>query len=303
MLSSLHSRSLSRQRTRSVGRSAGSSRSVSSAQHNRSSSGGGHEVVLGVPSTHKSNQITAISRRKMPVGQKFDLKTGRCKKHPSIILAKKSAFSKGWEMVKDECLLCNEAKKQQHKQYKSARGIEDQSRKSNDSHTTLIKKSTTESNHDIFLASVATTFTTCAAITTEGASEVEEPCHRSSYEGLVAAVKDTPPARVCRMPYTTPWGEIGWYTGTVNSRGIPNGQGRMRTKTGNMIEGKWTDGYSDDENLLRRNGKMKSGFGAKNDVGSAVRWASVPPASLGLVPNVGVLSNFSHGHPPRQCLP
>jgi hypothetical protein len=106
------------------------------------------------------------------------------------------------------------------------------------------------------------------------------------------------------MPYTTPWGEVGWYTGMVNSRGIPNGQGRMRTKTGNIIEGKWTDGYSDDEKLGRRSGKMTGGFTPKstpwNDDqsrggGSAVWSAPVASVSSGQVTTVGMMSSHSPG--------
>jgi hypothetical protein len=67
------------------------------------------------------------------------------------------------------------------------------------------------------------------------------------------------------MPYTTSWGESGWYTGEVNSDGRPQGRGRLRTKTGNVIGGMWSNGYSDDNNLERRKGKMQSGFDMKRD--------------------------------------
>mmetsp|Transcript_27030 Transcript_27030/g.49129 ORF Transcript_27030/g.49129 Transcript_27030/m.49129 type:complete len:225 (+) Transcript_27030:1-675(+) len=66
--------------------------------------------------------------------------------------------------------------------------------------------------------------------------------------------------RVSRMPYTTPWGESGWYTGEVDSSSRkPHGHGRMRCKTGNQIEGEWTNGYSLE--FLEKNGRLKSGFG------------------------------------------
>jgi hypothetical protein len=67
------------------------------------------------------------------------------------------------------------------------------------------------------------------------------------------------------MPYTTSWGESGWYTGEVNSDGKPQGRGRLRTKTGNVIGGMWSNGYSDDNNLERRKDKMQSGFDMKRD--------------------------------------
>jgi hypothetical protein len=80
-----------------------------------------------------------------------------------------------------------------------------------------------------------------------------------------AASDDTSPVRVSRMPYTTSWGESGWYTGEVNSDGKPQGRGRLRTKTGNVIGGMWSNGYSDDNNLERRKDKMQSGFDMKRD--------------------------------------
>jgi hypothetical protein len=64
---------------------------------------------------------------------------------------------------------------------------------------------------------------------------------------------------VQKMPYTTPWGESGWYTGEVNDGGKPHGQGRMRIKTGNIVDGNWINGYS--EEYLEKQKRMKSGFG------------------------------------------
>ena len=309
VLSALRPRSSSRQRAGSVGR-AGSSRSASLAQHGgsqASASGvGAYEGVISISeqglvlSTNQNNRIAGFLRGAEPDTQKFDLKTGRCKKHPSILLAKKSKFSNGWDIIKVECPLCYEARKKQHRQDKSGRGNADQNRKFNDSHPSLCEKK---------IAPVTAT-STFPNKTAEGCSEIEAP-HRHcseltdhSFEDSVAAAKDTSSLRVARMPYTTPWGEVGWYTGMVDSRGIPNGQGRMRTKTGNIIEGKWTDGYSDDEKLERRSGKMKGGFAPKstpwNDDqrrggGSAVWSAPVPSVSPGQVTTVGMMLNHSPG--------
>jgi hypothetical protein len=106
--------------------------------------------------------------------------------------------------------------------------------------------------------------------TTEGGCKIEVPCHHSSrltdhsFENSAAAAKDTAFVRVARLPYTTPRGKVGWYTGMVDSCSVPNGQGRMCTKTGNIIEGKWTDGYSDNEKLERRSSKMRGGFASRS---------------------------------------
>jgi len=304
VLTSLRSRSLSRarsssrQRSGSVGR-VGSSTSASLAQYEGSSASGGDnggelsssEQGLML-STNQINRVAGFLRGALPDTETFDWKTGRCKKHPSIILAKKSTFRKGWDIIKVECPLCYEARKKHHRQDKSGRGDADQHRKFNDS------------------SAIVSATSTFATKTTEGGSEIEE--HRRcsertnhSFEDSVSAAKDTTSTvRVARMPYTTPWGEVGWYTGMVNSRGIPNGQGRMRTKTGNVIEGKWTDGYSDDEKLGRRSGKMTGGFAPKstpwNDDqqrggGSAVWSAPVASVSPGKVTTVGMMSSHSPG--------
>ncbi len=65
--------------------------------------------------TNQNNQVIGFARGALPDTQKFDLKTGWCKKHPSIILAKKSKFSKGWDILTVECLLCYEGRKNQHR--------------------------------------------------------------------------------------------------------------------------------------------------------------------------------------------
>mmetsp|Transcript_415 Transcript_415/g.592 ORF Transcript_415/g.592 Transcript_415/m.592 type:complete len:94 (+) Transcript_415:2-283(+) len=46
------------------------------------------------------------------------------------------------------------------------------------------------------------------------------------------------------MPYKTPWGKSGWYSGEVDDNGIPNGTGRMRYKDGDRYDGLWIQGYS-----------------------------------------------------------
>mmetsp|Transcript_26158 Transcript_26158/g.33515 ORF Transcript_26158/g.33515 Transcript_26158/m.33515 type:complete len:152 (+) Transcript_26158:131-586(+) len=63
---------------------------------------------------------------------------------------------------------------------------------------------------------------------------------------------------VSRMLYTTPMGETGWYTGEVDVEGNPDGNGRMRLKTGHSFEGERSHGCREDLNLIR----MKSGFTA-----------------------------------------
>ena len=63
---------------------------------------------------------------------------------------------------------------------------------------------------------------------------------------------------VSKMPFTTPWGDAGWYSGEVNESGKPNGKGRMSFKNGNMHEGMWANGYSDQ--YLESSDLMTRGF-------------------------------------------
>ena len=78
---------------------------------------------------------------------------------------------------------------------------------------------------------------------------------------MAAEASDSPrPSRVSRMPFTTPWGESGWYTGQVDPNGRPHGQGRMRYRTGKQYDGEWTGGYSAE--YLENQSRMRSGFGS-----------------------------------------
>ncbi|KAL7518355.1 hypothetical protein ACHAWX_003191 [Stephanocyclus meneghinianus] len=51
-------------------------------------------------------------------------------------------------------------------------------------------------------------------------------------------------ARVLNMPYTTPLGEFGWYSGDVNEFGKPHGQGTLRSTAGQTTQAiVWYHGY------------------------------------------------------------
>ena len=63
--------------------------------------------------------------------------------------------------------------------------------------------------------------------------------------------------RVSKMPYKTPWGKSGYYSGEVTN-GIPNGTGRMRFKNGDQYDGRWMCGYS--EQFLEKSRRTKRGF-------------------------------------------
>lgn len=204
--------------------------------------GGAPGVARGVsPHSNKKSQKL-----------KFDLKTGRCKTHPSIILARKSKFNKGWDVLR-ECPLCCE-------QSKVNSGGDDQE------FAEISKK-----KMNAFLHGNSASFDSSPR---NFVQESNKPNNECGGKGPRRHATPEPPhprdkphpdicpgevSRVSRMPYTTPWGESGRYTGEVNRSGKPHGQGRMRAKNGNQIEGEWIDGYSAE--FLERRGRMKSGFG------------------------------------------
>ena len=207
------------------------------------------------PKLHSSGRVANVkanvSSSEASKKLKFDKKTGRCKYHPSVILAKKSKFSKGWDIIKDGCPFCIEARSE-----------------SNDQFGEISKKKMSA------LLGGAPIDTTKAYPPVESydasKSETSDRSKRhkpSSHKQQAQVVDSYPqkedasrvPERVSRMPYTAPWGESGWYTGEVNSSGKPHGNGRMRCKTGRSIEGEWTNGYS--EEFLENKGRIKSGFG------------------------------------------
>ena len=203
-------------------------------------------------SSGRANVKANVSSSEASKKLKFDKKTGRCKYHPSVILAKKSKFSKGWDIIKDGCPFCIEARSETSDQFGE-----------------ISKKMMSAL---LGGAPVDTTKAYPSPVESYDASKSEtsdrSKRHKSSsHKQQVQVVDSYPrkedgsrvPERVSRMPYTAPWGESGWYTGEVNSSGKPHGNGRMRCKTGKSIGGEWTNGYS--EEFLENKGRIKSGFG------------------------------------------
>jgi len=243
-------------------------------------------ATLGPNKTKKSStKIENVSASELSKKHlAFDKKTGRCKYHPSIILAKKSPFAKGWDIIKDTCPFCAEAKSSAEDQFGEI------SKKMNKllggQGNSLKSYTASESN--------------------EGISSSEKRRHKSpSQKQAIVEGNFTAPEtnRVSRMPYTAPSGECsGWYTGEVNSHGKPHGNGRMRCKTGRSIEGEWYQGESLD--YLEKKGRIKAGFGTnvapwKEDprvASSSVESGQQPSSNQQVV----MSSQQYQGPPPQQ---
>ena len=180
---------------------------------------------------------------------KFDKKTGRCKKHPSIVMAKKSAFRSGsWEVVR-KCPFCSESKDDpEHKFDEDTKGRMDN-----------LLKDGQDFNGDASMSQ----FSKKSEAKTRGNNRKgnSTPSKQNVIDAIPEGLREKN-ASVSRMLYTTPMGEPGWYTGEVDSDEQPHGYGRMRYKTGNSYEGEWIHGYAENhsENLSRM--KLKSGFGS-----------------------------------------
>jgi len=234
-------------------------------------------------STCKNENVSASELSKKHLA--FDKKTGRCKYHPSIILAKKSPFTKGWDIIKDSCPFCAEAKSSAEDQFGEI-SKKKMNKLLGGQGNSLKSYATPESN--------------------EGISR-EKRRHKSpsQKQAIVEGTFTAPETnRVSRMPYTAPSGECsGWYTGEVNSHGKPHGNGRMRCKTGRSIEGEWYQGESLD--YLEKKGRIKAGFGTnvapwKEDprllASSSVESGQQPPSNQQVV----MSSQQYQGPPPQQ---
>ena len=198
----------------------------------------------------------------------FDKKTGRCKKHPSIILAKKSTFRSGsWEIIKKNgCPFCAEAMVDSVLNEVEQYFDEDTKTKME----RLLKGGRDNSGEG---SSSSQPPRRSRKVDARKTSSSRGGNSTPSNEHIIESI---PPEgvqgrKVSKLPYTTPIGEAGWYTGEVDSEGIPHGYGRMRFRTGHSYEGEWNHGYS--ETHMDNLNRIKSGFGSNkaawNQSGSA----------------------------------
>jgi len=216
----------------------------------------------------------------------FDKKTGRCKKHPSIILAKKSTFRSGsWEIIKKNgCPLCSEARVDSDLD-ELGQGFDEDTKKKME---ILLKGGRDDGS-----------FYSNPTLSNQQIIDSIPP------EGLRGR-------KVSKLHYTTPLGETGWYTGEVDSEGIPHGHGRMRFKTGHSYEGEWNHGYSEVhmDNLNR----IKSGFGSnkaawkQSEIAPSVRKAAAAggvktPDAAKLMSTSGAMYQYQQRSPHQGYSP
>jgi len=240
-------------------------------------------------------------------GARFDKNSGRCVHHPSIIVARKKPFAKGWDMVREGCPLCMDKKDQDQQESSRPRGSkgidellapsrqmtykwskpadtnnseripgvdEFMASANNLNNTNNLRRSFSEANqgssgdkntkyaNELFQAAGALFEYESSGVPSNGKSCVQPPLTKNSLRPRRSSNENpryNPQAYshpgtnnsdpngysiVSKMPYTTPWGESGWYSGLVNEAGIPSGKGRMRFKDGSQHDGVWANGYS-----------------------------------------------------------
>ncbi|KAL3800169.1 hypothetical protein HJC23_001090 [Cyclotella cryptica] len=229
------------------------------------------------------------SKKRNPARPKYD-KNGRCLRHPSVIVAKKKPFAKGWDIIRN-CPRCSmESSDHDLNELSSSSnqiaadyciGVDEILAPSNRKYDWQASSSFTssasfESNEvkriegvdDFFAASKALRSATSlseAASRAIRSGNVDRPSmgrgsvgkSRNSFH-VDERPRNARASVVSKMPYKTPWGESGWYTGEVNEFGVPNGNGRMRFKSGYQHDGQWANGYS--EQYLDNCGRTKRGF-------------------------------------------
>jgi len=217
----------------------------------------------------------------------FDKKTGRCKKHPSVLLAKKSTFRPGtWEIIKKNgCPFCAEAKADSDLD-EVGQGLDKDTKRKMD----LLLKGGQDISGD--------------TSSPQWSRKADSRKTSSLRGGTIGNGNSTAPnqhvidtipreglrgKKVSRLLYTTPMGETGWYTGEVDFEGKPHGNGRMRYKTGHSYEGEWIHGFGEVhmENLNR----IKSGFGTnkaawkQSEIAPSVRKTATGASTLSSSPS------------------
>ncbi|KAL9179951.1 hypothetical protein ACHAXT_007921 [Thalassiosira profunda] len=218
--------------------------------------------------SEKGSKMSPTAAKKNAVRPKFDTKTGRCKKHPSVLMAKKSRFNRGWDVLKDTCPYCSKGK---------AAPMEEDSPEFSE----ISKKKMEALLHG---RNAGVDGPNCQSFLSRDRNNA---CGAKSRTANRAPQTQSGTGRVSRMPYTTPWGEAGWYSGEVDSSRRPHGEGRMRYKTGKHYEGEWIDGYSSE--FLENQDRMRSGFGT-----NVAKWKETERSK---VPNPGYPGQYQTAPP------
>jgi ssDNA-binding Zn-finger/Zn-ribbon topoisomerase 1 len=206
---------------------------------------------------------------------KYD-KNGRCLKHPSIIIARKKPFGKGWEMTKSGCPHCSSMNASDQELNGSSNNVAaDYCISVDELLAPSGKKFDWTTGNEKRIAGVDDFLATSKALRASTSLSEAASLARSNFTNPSSTSKcisnrgsqqpdesarSSGLAIVSKMPYKTLWKQEGWYSGEVNEFGVPHGCGRMRMKNGDQHTGQWLNGYS--EQYLENQNKMKRGFGS-----------------------------------------
>ena len=159
---------------------------------------------------------------------------GRCVRHPSVIVARRKPFGRGWQKLPGGCRECSDGEKGGGGRGSDGRGADDDSGGGSDG-----------GNGNGRVGGLRSSLTGLGGKSyssrsgPRGRDGEKEPLTPSSKTDAGSL------AHVHRMPYKTPWGEEGVYTGQVTRGGVPHGTGKMRFDDGGKHVGRWSRGYSE----------------------------------------------------------
>ncbi|KAL3793337.1 hypothetical protein HJC23_003847 [Cyclotella cryptica] len=153
---------------------------------------------------------------------------GRCVKHPHVRLRKKKIFGRGWKVLMSACPDCCV---DELRRIKSEASKKNSTLKSNSTVEQVTKKVLPRSS----INDKESDDTASLSTSSQGSVNMDQVVP-------VVAKKDQEGIFVKNMMWTDINGRRGAYTGEVDAKFIPNGQGSMMYEDGTVNEGEWKHG-------------------------------------------------------------
>jgi predicted nucleic acid-binding Zn-ribbon protein len=151
-------------------------------------------------------------------------KKGRCVKHPHVRLRKKKILGRGWKVLMSACPDCCVDELRRIKMEAANKKAAEAKNPAPQPVKTALRSSLLKDNSDD-TASLSTS--------SHGSDEMNQ---------VDVVQKENEGIFVKNMKWTDVKGRRGSYTGQVDDKFIPNGQGSMQYEDGKVKEGEWRDG-------------------------------------------------------------
>ncbi len=189
---------------------------------------------------------------------------GRCVKHPQIRLRKKKLFGRGWKVLMNACPECcvdelrrfKSAEASARRQLQSSR-LESQGGGGGSvrSAPLPLRSNSDKSIGDETASLTASTSSRSSDRSTKNSRQESVDMHQIV---PVAKVKEKEVIFVRQMQWVDERGNVGSYTGEVDSRFAPHGQGSLQYNDGMVIEGKWRHGEHRPKRRSRSSSRSRS---------------------------------------------